>query len=219
MSWHNSPKNIFVFISHHGSFFFPHHNSIFLLLFFFFFCGWGVKGALGRVSSGELGLEFQVPLASASASVDPRPELAPLWPANYWSRKAEGLKEHIRPIWGFSWCVNMRIKETLMLYVIPLPSLPFSTSVGRLSPGWQQAPRLQNDSRLLIYSKLISPLIRALVNLRARKLQRSWSKGSDGWKKSRRKRGSSTNSERISRGENQRDLLNLEEEKTNRRYV
>lgn len=80
--------------------------------------------------------------------------------------------EHIQPIWACSWCANRRIKEMLMLYVIlALPSL-FHVSAAAL-PRLAAGPRLQNDSRLLIYSELISPLIRALVNLRARKLQRS----------------------------------------------
>lgn len=71
---------------------------------------------------------------------------------------------------------------------------------------------LQNDNRLLIYSELISPLIRVLVNLGARQLQRSWSRGSDDWKKEQEEKRNSANSERISRRENEKRLLNLEEE-------
>lgn len=58
------------------------------------------------------------------------------------------------------------MKETLALYVIPCPPFPLPRWWGgspppppRLAAGL----RLQNDSRLLIYSELISPLIRALV--------------------------------------------------------
>lgn len=85
----------------------------------------------------------------------------------------EGLKERIQPIWRGLLVREYEDKGYARVYVIIAPPPSLFHVGGAALPRLAAGLRLQNDNRLLIYSKLISPLIRALVNLRARKLQRS----------------------------------------------